>query len=209
MKKIIMLALATLTAGLFAQDLKLLPPQTNGGATLREALTKRCSQRSYTGQALSAQQLSDLFYSACGMNRKSDKKLTIPTARNIQDVVLYAATAEGVYRFDAATHTLKLLKKGDFRAQFGMQKAMFSKAAVVLIYTSNLTKFNFGVSNVEKMTYAGVHAGFAIQNVGLFCAAEGLGNVVVGSYDRKNTPALLGLGKDQPVLMVQLVGVVK
>ena len=116
MKKIIMLALATLTAGLFAQDLKLLPPQTKGGATFREALTKRCSLRNYTGQALSAQQLSDLFYSACGMNRKSDKKLTIPTARNIQDVVLYAATAEGVYRFDAATHTLKLLKKGDFRA---------------------------------------------------------------------------------------------
>ena len=32
MKKIIILALAALTAGLFAQDLKLLPPQTNGGA---------------------------------------------------------------------------------------------------------------------------------------------------------------------------------
>ena len=209
MKKIIIFTLAALTAGLFAQDLKLVPPQTKGGATFREALAKRCSLRNYTGKALSAQQLSNLFYAACGMNRKDTKKLTIPTARNVQDIVLYAATAQGIYRYDAESHSLKLLKKGDFRSQMGMQKGMFAKAAVVLIFTSDLSKYNFGGSEAEKKIYAGVHAGFAIQNVGLFCAAEGLGNVVIGSYNRKNVPALLGLGKNQPVMMVQLVGTLK
>ena len=86
---------------------------------------------------------------------------------------------------------------------------MFAKAAVVLIYTSDLKKLNFGNSDAEKKVYAGVHAGFAMQNVGLYCAAEGLGNVIIGSYDRKKTPELLGLTKGQPVLMVQLVGVLK
>ena len=209
MKKTMILILTILTAGLFAQDIKLIAPQTTGGATLREALSKRCSNREYTGASLSAQQLSNLFYAACGMNRNDVKKLTIPTARNAQDLVLYAATKDGIYRYDAASHMLILQKKGDFRQQFGMQKGMFAKAAVVLIYTSDLKKLNFGASEAEKKIYAGVHAGFAMQNVGLYCAAEKLGNVIIGSYDRKNTPALLGLQKDQPVLMVQLVGVLK
>lgn len=209
MKKLMILCFAVLTAGLSAQNVKLIAPQTSGGATLRESLTKRCTNRNYTGKELSAQQLSDLFYSACGMNRKDAKKLTIPTARNAQDLVLYAATKQGIYRYDAASHSLVFLKKGDFRQQFGMQKGMFAKAAVVLIYTSDLKKLNFGNSDAEKKVYAGVHAGFAMQNVGLYCAAEGLGNVIIGSYDRKKTPELLGLTKDQPVLMVQLVGVLK
>ena len=209
MKKMIMLCLGVLSVGLYAQDLKLSVPQTKGGVSLREALTKRCSIRNYSGKKLSAQQLSDLFYAACGMNRKSEKKLTIPTARNVKDLVVYAATPDGIYRYDAEKHLLKLLKKGDYRTQFGMQKAMFAKAAVVLIFTSDLSKFNFNAPENEKKIYAGVHAGFAIQNVGLFCAAENLGNVVIGSYDRKKTPELLGLKKNQPILMVQLVGVPK
>ena len=84
---------------------------------------------------------------------------------------------------------------------------MFKKAAAVLIYTSDLKKLDFGNSDAEKKIYAGVHAGFAMQNVGLFCAAEGLGNVVIGSYDRTAVPELLELKADQPVLMVQLVGI--
>ena len=209
MKKTMILFLAVLTVGLLAQDIKLPTPQTTGGATLREALSKRCSSRKYTGASLSTQQLSNLLYAACGMNRKDVKKLTIPTARNAQDLVLYAATKDGIYRYDAASHTLILQKKGDFRQNFGMQKEMFAKAAVVLIYTSDLKKLNFGVSDAEKKIYAGVHAGFAMQNVGLFCAAEKLGNVIIGSYDRKSTPELLSLQKEQPVLMVQLVGIPK
>ncbi|MBE6406860.1 MAG: SagB/ThcOx family dehydrogenase [Lentisphaerae bacterium] len=209
MKKIIIFTLAVLSAAVYAQSVKLLPPQTTGGATLREALAKRCSLRNYTGKDLTANQLSNLFYSACGVNRKGENKLTIPTARNAQDLVLYAATKHGIYCYVPETHFLRQIKRGDYRQQLGMQKAMFAKASVVLIYTSDLKKLNFGSSEAEKKVYAGVHAGFAIQNVGLFCAAEGLGNVVIGSYNRKNIPALLGLGKDQPVLMVQLVGTLK
>lgn len=207
MKKTIVLFFAALTIGISAQSVKLVSPQTTGGASLREALTNRCSLRDYTGAALTPQQLSDLFYSACGVNRKSANKLTIPTARNAQDLVVYAATKQGIYRYIPETHSLQQIKTGDFRHQLGMQKEMFAKAAVVLIYTSDLKKLNFGSSDAEKKVYAGIHAGFAMQNVGLFCAAEKLGNVVIGSYNRKNIPELLGLQKDQPVLMVQLVGV--
>ena len=209
MKKFLIFCLAVLILGLSAENVKLIPPRTAGGATLREALAKRCTLRNYTGKELSAQQLSDLFYSACGINRKDAGKLTIPTARNAQDLVVYAAVKQGIYRYDAMTHSLILLKKGDFRQQFGMQKGMFAKAAAVLIYTSDLKKLNFGGSDSEKKVYAGVHAGFAMQNVGLYCAAEGLGNVIIGSYDRKRTPELLGLQNNQPVLMVQLVGIPK
>ena len=207
MKKTLFLAFCTLSLASFAQDLVLPAPQTDGGKSFRYAIANRRTVRKFTGADLTMQQLSDLCYSACGINRKAEKKLTIPTAMNAQDLVLYAATKDGIYRYDAEKHLLKQLKKGDFRSKFGMQKAMFEKAAVVLIYTSDLSKLKFVKTDTEKKMYAGVHAGFAIQNAGLFCAAEGLGNVVIGSYDRKNTPELLGLDEMHPVLMVQLTGI--
>ena len=206
MKKTIMFALAILSAGLIAQDIKLPAPQLTGGASLREALTKRCTTRKYTEKELSEQQLSDLFYAASGMNRKDEKKLTIPTARNVQDIVIYAATKKGIYRYYPGTHMLKQIKKGDYRIQFGVNKSMFSAASVVLIYTSDLKKYRFKSSAEEKKFYAGVHAGFAMQNVNLFCAAENLGTVVIGMYDKKNIVSQLKLGAQQPVLMAQLVG---
>ena len=207
MKKMLFLALCTLSLTSFAQDIVLPAPQTDGGKSFRYAIANRRTIRNFTGGSLSMQQLSDLCFSACGMNRKTEKKLTIPTAVNAQDLVLYAATKDGIYRYDAEKHILKQLKKGDFRSGFGMQKTMFEKAAAVLIYTSDLSKLKFVKTEAEKKMYAGVHAGFAIQNAGLFCAAEGLGNVVIGSYDRKKTPELLGLDDMHPVLMVQLTGI--
>ena len=209
MKQFFLLFLAILSYGISAQDLKLLPPQTSGGTSLREALENRRSEREYTGAALSEQMLSNLFHAICGINRKASGKWTIPTARNAKDLIVFAATEQGIYRYEPENHFLKQIKQGDYRSKLGMQQEMFSKAAVVLIYASDLSKLDFCKTVEEKKFYAGVHAGFAMQNAGLFCAAEKLGNVVIGSYDRKNVPELLNTGTELPILMVQLVGILK
>ena len=208
MKKTILLILSVVSIGIFAQDLKLPAPRRTGGATLREALERRCASRTFTGKAISEQQISDLLYAACGINRKDKGKLTIPTARNVQDITVYAATEQGIYRYDSAENSLKLVRKGDFRSQMGMQKAMFAKSALALFYVSDLAKYDFGTQE-ERLVYAASHAGYATQNVSLVCAAEGLGNVVIGSYRKDKAPELLGLGKGARIMMAHLVGVVK
>ena len=203
-----MVLLASLTIGIAAQEQKLPAPQKTGGATLREALEKRCTSRIFTGKEISAQQISNLLYAACGINRKDDGKLTIPTARNVQDLTVYAATRQGIFRYDPAKNALILIRKGDFRDQMGMQKKMFVNSALVLFYVSNLGKYDFG-SKEDRLVFAVSHAGYATQDVCLVCAAEGLGNVVIHSFNKTKAPELLKLGKDDRVIMAHLVGVVK
>lgn len=208
MKKALLVLLASLTVGIFAQEQILPVPRKTGGATLREALEKRCTSRNFTGEEISAQQISDLLYAACGINRKDDGKLTIPTARNVQDLVVYAATKQGIFRYDPAKNVLAPIRKGDFRVQMGRQKKMFANAALVLFYVSNYAKYDFG-SEADRLVFSISHAGYATQDVCLVCAAEGLGNVVIYSFDKTKAPELLGLGKDEKVIMAHLVGVVK
>ena len=59
---------------------------------------------------------------------------------------------------------------------------------------------------VEKPNkYAGMHAGSAYQNVGLYCASAGLNNVVRGMYDAESLAKALNLG-DKEVIVTQTVG---
>ena len=60
---------------LFAQDvIQLLPPQTDGGMPLMKALKNRKTSREFAGKDLSAQQLSNLLWAACGINRPDEKR---------------------------------------------------------------------------------------------------------------------------------------
>ena len=60
---------------LVAQDVTLLlPPQTDGGMPLMRALKNRKTSREFAGKDISAQQLSNLLWAACGINRPDEKK---------------------------------------------------------------------------------------------------------------------------------------
>ncbi len=206
-KNLLGFAAVCAAAGLWAQDgIKLAAPSTTGGKPFYECLALRRTQRDFTGEPLSAQQLSNLFYAAAGINRKGEGRLTIPTARNIQDLQVYAAMPSGVYLYNPKTHALDLRVKGDLRESFAARgKVMFRKAAVVLIFVSDRAKYDFGTEDVRTV-YAVSHAGYAQQDVGLFCASEGLKNVIIGGFDGKAISKALGLDPKHPVIMCQLVG---
>ena len=68
------------------------------------------------------------------------------------------------------------------------------------------------VSDLEKATnrqFALIDCGYVSQNVYLYCASEGLGTVVRGSFDKEVLSKLLGLPSNQEVLLTQSVGYVK
>jgi len=60
------------------------PNKSKKTATVMEALATRHSERSFSAQKLTDQELSDLLWAACGKNRE-DGKLTAPTAMNRQE----------------------------------------------------------------------------------------------------------------------------
>jgi len=102
-----------------------------------QALNERKSIRSYQDKALTLEQLSDLLWAANGFNR--DDKRTTPTANNRQELELYVAMKSGLYFYDARKHLLKEVKKGDFRADTGVQDFV-AQAALNLIFVSDLGK---------------------------------------------------------------------
>src|SRR5450830_306309 len=99
MKRITIALTVLLLAGIAcatAQELKpiqLPPPQTEIGKPLMQALKLRQSSRSFDSKALPLQEVSNLLWAACGVNRPESGKRTAPSAMNWQEVDVYVALA--------------------------------------------------------------------------------------------------------------------
>lgn len=203
-------AVKILFAAVFASSLllsaaekiiKLPPPDKTGGKPLMQCLTERKTERNFDTKPLPPQVLSDLLYAADGISRP-DGRRTIPTARNLQPQQLYVAMPQGVYRYQPKTHTLELYMEGDLRAKCG-QQGFHQKAPVVLIYVGDVSKM--GKNAAEKVFYAANHAGYASQNVYLYCTSAGLSTVVCALVKKPELEKALNFSKDLRVQLTQPV----
>ena len=180
-----------------ASDIILPKPQMEGGMPLMEALAKRKSTREFSDdKRLSNQQLADLLWASCGFNRED--KLTIPTALNKQEVSVYVITPEGAWLYAAKEHKLVQVTDKDVRDYAAAQD--YAKKAPLNIAI---------VSDKELMAndiFAGTDAGAAMQNIYLWCAANGVGTVTRGSFDKEGLAKALNLKPSQRVILVQTVG---
>jgi len=195
----------------FAQKLKpieLPKPQLDGGRSLMQALKDRRSKRAYRDERLPLQVLSNLLWAACGINRPDSGRRTAPSGGNLQDVDVYVATADGVYVYDAKSHTLNPVLAEDIRGLSGRQQRPppLEEAPANLIYVTDLAK-KFRTAVAEQSLYLRfAHTGFISQNVFLYCASEGLATVVRFWFDKPALEKKIGLRPDQYITLVQSVG---
>jgi SagB-type dehydrogenase family enzyme len=186
------------------KPIELPDPQIEGGMPLMEALMNRQSNRSFGAEKLPAQTLSNLLWAAFGVNRPESGKRTAPSARNWQEIDIYVALAEGLYLYDATSHSLKPVFPDDIRARTGMQDFV-GTAPVNLVYVADFSRMG-NASDEQKIMYAAADAGFIAQNVYLFCASEGLGTVVRGALDRETLAKAMMLGPDLHITFAQTIG---
>ncbi len=201
MNKIICLTVISLfmTVTLSAQDITLPKPQTKGGMPLREALNARRTVREFApDKTLSSQQLSDLLWAACGVNRP-DGRRTSPTAINAQEIDVYVFNKQGVYLYLAKENKLQLVKKGDYRASTTTQGPAL-ECPLILVYVADPEKFG-RLGEADRQFYCATDVGFVSQNVYLFCAQEGLNTVVMGYVEREKIQTLI----NRPSCKVQLI----
>lgn len=184
-------------------EIKLPAPQTTGGMSLKDALSKRKTRRRFSTKKLSLQLLSDLLWAARGVNRKDSGMLTVPTAHNWKVVDIYVALEEGLYLFDSATHNLKPVLAKDLRALTGIQ-AFAASAPVNLIYVADYSRVERSYGKDEF--FAAADTGHMSQNVYLFCASEGLATVIRGMFKKGALAEAMGLNKKQAVILCQTVG---
>ena len=117
MKKMILtsLAIVSISLSLIAQDITLPAPDRKGGMPLMQTLNERQTTRTFTEDKLTQQQLSDLLWSAWGINRADQKKRTAPSAMNYQEMDMYVAMPGGLYLYVAENHSLKLINNKDIK----------------------------------------------------------------------------------------------
>ena len=199
------IALALACAAFAAEPVRLPEPAKSGGVALLDCLSSRRAVRAFSGEALSEQELSDLLWATGGVS-SPDGKLTYPTALDVRDIVIYAFTAAGAFRYDPAGHALVPVVSGDCRAATGMQPFVGS-ASVNLVYVQDASRWAGKKVPPEKIAEFGcVHAGAAAQNASLFAASKGWASVVRGSVDRAAVAKLLGLNEMQIVLLAHSIG---
>lgn len=146
------------------------PTQSSVVGSLTKALQDRRSTRTFTDKVLSDQTLADLLWAADGVNR-NDGKRTAPSAMNRQDVTIYVGKADGTFRYDAETNKLVKIGNGDLRKAAAGRNKFIATAPVLLVIASDtgLTQGNTAIS--------GLNVGAVMQNVYLYCAANGLATV--------------------------------
>lgn len=186
------------------QTLALPPPHREGGLPLMEALARRQSLREFAPEALDEQTLSDLLWAAAGVNRPALGGRTTPSAMNAQEVQLYAAMPQGLYRYEPVAHALQLVEASDVRRVTGYQDFV-DDAALDLVYVGDHGRMGM-VPAAQRTAYACAAAGAMAQNVYLFCASAGLATVVRAWFDRDALAKAMGLGNDQQLLLAQTVG---
>jgi nitroreductase len=186
-----------------ARITQLPPARMAGGKPLIEALQLRRSIREYADRPLAPQILSDLLWSAYGINRPTGDR-TAPYWRHVMVMDVYAVMADGTWLYDPKAQALVLHLEDDLRAKTGLQDFV-ATAPLNLVYVAHGERMT-DVSAEERRLFASADACFIGQNVYLFCASEGLATVFRGAVDQKALGQAMHLGPDQFVTFAQTVG---
>ncbi|MHC4326001.1 MAG: nitroreductase family protein [Planctomycetota bacterium] len=195
------------------KKITLVEPQQEGGKSVLEALWQRKTARDIGTGKLPAQMLSNLLWAAFGINRPNEPfrgpGRTAASASNSQEIDLYVALPEGVYLYEAKSHSLKPVAAGDFRRRSGRRAA---HAPVNIFYVVDIAKYakapfqEPGLKNPEvQKSYYYVATGLIASNVYLFAASQGLA-AYFHNCDRRNTHKDFKLRPEQRVLFAQTVG---
>lgn len=161
-------------------------PDRSEGLPLNQCLFLRRAERNFKQVAVGLQELSNLLWAACGVNRR-DGRRTIPTALNQQKIYVWVAREDGLWLYNATDHNLIQCVDKDLRSELDNSPLMFI----------------YGAGKEDQ--YAPFHIGSAYQNVGLECASLGLGNCIKSRYQSKLTQEL-SLKPDHKIYIVQAIG---
>ncbi len=188
-------------------------PAMQPDALLGEALQGRRSVRSFSGRAVSLQQIAQLLWAAQGYNDPSGLR-TAPSAGALYplELLLVAGAVtglqKGVYRYRPPRHALELLQSGDPRvplARAALGQSWIADSAAVLVITAiyERTTRKYGE---RGRRYVHIEVGHAAQNALLQAAALGLGAAVVGAFDDAAVARLLELPASEHPLYLLPVG---
>jgi len=194
-------------------------PADEDGLTVFAALALRRTTREFREVSLPLQELANLLWAACGVNRPvgpfGAPGRTAASASNSQEIEIYVAATHGAYLYDAPAHRLVPVTAQDLRisALTPGQRVVQLPAPIQLVYVVDLHRLTHmagfdepGLHDPEvQKSYYYVDTGLIAGNVHLYAAARGLA-AWFHNCDRSGLARQLRLRAEQRVLFAQSVG---
>jgi len=183
---------------------------TKGKMSLEEAISKRRSQRSFSKEELTMEQISQLLWAAQGITqRKGGFSLrAAPSAGALYPMEIYALTKDGVYHYLPEEHMLEVISSHDLRSQIcsaALGQSPVSEAALDIIICAVYGRVTSKYGERGKM-YANIEAGHIAENIHLQAVALGLASVPIGAFSDERVKSALGLPADCTPLYIIPVG---
>ncbi|AIO69521.1 nitroreductase family protein [Burkholderia oklahomensis] len=179
-------------------------PDLGAGLPLMAALSLRASTREFSSATLAPTTLGELLWAAGGVNRPVTGGRTAPSAHAFNEIDIYVALPDGVYRYDPVLHRLLLKRSIDARNLTGYQDFV-GAAPLDLVYVVRSSRLQ-SMPKPLRETFSAVAAGAIAQNVALYCASAGLGCVVRGWINHRLLADALSLNEDELPILAQTVG---
>jgi nitroreductase len=183
--KFVMIFIAVAIAAMAA--LEIARPRVRGG--ILKTMDARMTRRDFSDKPIDDKTVANILWAAFGKNSRGTR--TIPTARNEQNIKVYAVRADGAFLYDG--ERLNRVSDADLRPLFAYQD---------FVATAPLTLLFVG----SDKQFSPMHAGSGYQNVALYCAERGLGNVVRAYFDKAGIEKALGLAENEFAIISQTIG---
>jgi len=195
-------------------EVQLPEPREDSDVSIEEALLKRRSIRTYTGEALSLQEVSQLLWAAQGTTSPRGFR-TAPSAAATYTLETYIVVGdveglgEGVYRYETRQHKLVKVQEGDCRPQLtraSMGPYFIEGGAVYIVFTAVYRRITAGAGTEAGKKFTHMEVGHAAQNVYLQVISLGLATVVIGGFSDSQARKILELPENETPLYFMPVG---
>ena len=189
------------------QNLELPAANLQGKISVEEAISQRRSERHFSPELLTLEEVSQLLWSAQGMT--SDQGLrAAPSAGACYPLELYLVCSAGLFRYLPERHTIAKISGDDLRpalaqAAGGQSFIAQAPASLVVAAVYGRTTGRYGERGAR---YVHIDVGHLGQNVHLQAVALGLGSVPVGAFADEEVERVLGLPSGERALYIIPVG---
>ena len=202
-------------------------PRLDGTMSVEQALATRRSHRSFQDRALSAEQLSQILWSAYGVTlpipgergaRLRGGLRTAPSAGAMFPFEIYAIIGNvdgiepGVYLWISEENKLIRRIDSDVReelAQAALGQMMVRDAPVSIFWSAVFSRMTNRYGPRGRERYVPMDLGHSAQNVYLQVTALGLGTVAIGAFIDARVSEILQLPTEEEPLYIMPVGYIR
>jgi SagB-type dehydrogenase family enzyme len=166
------------------QIINLPEPKLSGKMSVEEAIARRRSERSFSAEELTMDQISQLLWSAQGITDKSWGFRAAPSAGSLYPLTVYILKKDGLFQYLPDGHKLVQISTEDKRPSLvraSLTQSFIGEAPLVIIIAGNfrIIESKYGQ---RAYRYLNMEIGHAAENIHLQAAALGLVSVPVGAF---------------------------